>query len=474
MKNIYLKYLKSFLLISCAFTTFTFSVFSERANAVGLTENYISQQNAKSLSDSAFKDLFGQTGYKVGTQAEIDAIRNKAFTQNPSLTVKYPLIFGIAPDSIPVTSSTDSDYNTFCSENLDGHTNIFSKVGSDLRSWINDSIVGLPRSETVEIPVNSVGNDQLIRKSTSTVKIRLVRNDTGSSTSYKIDSDTFFSLVGEFSPGYSAQYLTFYDSSMKSTGRYLIQSTTGTTFFYKYHIEQLNSSGTVISPSTQVKTNDYSESFKDFLPYPTKQSELGTGSQTLPSTITFPNADVDSDGLLTPVIIPSSFPTVKTPPDEDGNVKKDNDIIVYTPPTIDPETGTITDPVSIPSKDPTIDPDIDPDTGFPSVDVPNTVPTLNFNPLMLATRKFPFCIPWDLWDCYKIFEGNSEPFKYEFKQVEVNFAFIGCGSVTVLPNFTLNFSDYPQVDTAIQIFKFLELMGFMVFLILKTRTLIRG
>lgn len=160
------------------------------------------------------------------------------------------------------------------------------------------------------------------------------------------------------------------------------------------------------------------------------------------------------------------IPDPSNPPVTDGESDWDSTSapisINYPSPNNDPKT----DPTDNPKTDPTTQPD----TNVPKDDVPK----LDFKPLMIATMKFPFCIPWDLWDSYKIFEGNSEPFKYEFKQVDVNFGFIGCGSVTVVPNFVLSFEDYPQVDTAVKVFKFIELILFIVFLIVKTRTLIRG
>lgn len=109
------------------------------------------------------------------------------------------------------------------------------------------------------------------------------------------------------------------------------------------------------------------------------------------------------------------------------------------------------------------------------LDVPSKdIPKLDFSPLMVATQKFPFCIPWDLWSSYKVFEGNSTPFAYEFKEINLNGTITGGQSITVLPNFKIDFAEYPSLDVAVQIFKYLQLLLFIVMLILKTRSLIRG
>lgn len=131
---------------------------------------------------------------------------------------------------------------------------------------------------------------------------------------------------------------------------------------------------------------------------------------------------------------------------------------------------------TLPSEGASTEPNTDSNTA-PNLDlnVPNKdIPKLDFSPLMVATQKFPFCIPWDLWSSYKVFEGNSTPFAYEFKEINLNGTITGGQSITVLPNFKIDFAEYPSLDVAVQIFKYLQLLLFIVMLILKTRSLIRG
>lgn len=109
-----------------------------------------------------------------------------------------------------------------------------------------------------------------------------------------------------------------------------------------------------------------------------------------------------------------------------------------------------------------------------TLNVPDSVPTLDFSPLQVATEKFPFSIPWTIWDCYKVFDADSQAFDYKFDEIDVNLTSVGMGSMTVIPSFELNFSNYPQVGEGIQVFKYLELIAFIVFLAIKTRSIIRG
>ncbi len=102
--------------------------------------------------------------------------------------------------------------------------------------------------------------------------------------------------------------------------------------------------------------------------------------------------------------------------------------------------------------------------------IPDTAPTLDFSPLMVATRKFPFCIPWDVWNCYKVFEGSADPFKYHFDEIQLSGFVTGGETITVIPSFDLNFADYKQIDIAIKVFKFLELLLFIFMLLKFTRS----
>ena len=84
--------------------------------------------------------------------------------------------------------------------------------------------------------------------------------------------------------------------------------------------------------------------------------------------------------------------------------------------------------------------------------------------------QIPFCIPWDVWNCYKVFEGSAEPFKYHFNSIQLSGFVTGGETITVIPAFDLNFADYQQIDIAIKVFKFLELLLFVFMLLKFTRS----
>lgn len=104
------------------------------------------------------------------------------------------------------------------------------------------------------------------------------------------------------------------------------------------------------------------------------------------------------------------------------------------------------------------------------LDVPKeNTPTLDFSPLMIATTKFPFCIPWDMYSSIKIFESNAEPFRYEFKEVKYSNT-----DIIIIPNFTVDFSTIPHIDVLLSVFKIIQYLLFVVFLISKIRSFMRS
>lgn len=103
------------------------------------------------------------------------------------------------------------------------------------------------------------------------------------------------------------------------------------------------------------------------------------------------------------------------------------------------------------------------DLSIPSTDVP----TLDFTPLMVATQKFPFCVPWDIAYVVKNFSATAKCPTYTFKDVS-----IANGAITI-PGFTVDISTVPNIDILLNITKFFELVYFVWFLINRTRSLIK-
>lgn len=95
--------------------------------------------------------------------------------------------------------------------------------------------------------------------------------------------------------------------------------------------------------------------------------------------------------------------------------------------------------------------------------------TLDFTPLMIATRKFPFCIPWDMYECVKVFEASEEPLKYEFKEVKY-----ANTDIIIIPNFVIDFSKISHINILRGVFRFIMYISFVTFLINKIRELMRS
>ena len=427
---------KSFLILIFLILVFSFSPQIAFASAL---QTYINEMSAKQVSDVALKDLFGQTGYRVGSQAEIDAIRAKAKISAPELANKYSLLFGITQDTFldPDATYTQEEIDKFNETGFESIARVTLSIGADLRSWINNTIGDLKSSPS----------------------------DDSSTDNYSWDAGEYVVIQGE---GGIPRRFTFLSGMVLTSTNKNIPFGNG----YRTHTywNLWNASGSHLWVDEQfglapftfsvtpVKTNSQEEKFKNYVPYPSTSSEIGT--QRVPSKISVP-VKVGEDGYVVPQISPLEFPSIKTEPNTDGLVETTNSTITYTDPVVDSVTDEVVDGIT-----PT------PPSG--DLEVPSGIPTLNFKPLMVATRKFPFSIPWDLAQCYKVFEGDEKPFSYEFKEVKLNGIVTGGQSITVVPNFKIDFSEYPSVDVAIKIFKYLQLLLFITMLIVKTRGLIRG
>lgn len=461
----------SFLILIFILFNITLNLNSQHAYAVGVLENYINQSTSTQMSDEALKDLFGQTGYKVGTQAEIDSLRNKAKMETPELFNKYPLFFGVSQDSFPV--SEDAPGMQEYIKNMDGHTTVVGKIGADLRAWVNKTIDTLETKSDLPSVSDNVSGDGKIG-SIIAPKLSFSASDwTGTRTyDFNVDSrwkfvDTWTNKWTEMSGGrlryFVAVGVVMYDSNYAQIGCTTLASNPSWDGYLVPSISCISGLDTVIYPNN--KTN--------YVPYPTTQTEVASQPK-VPTEISMP-VKVGQDGLVTPDITPLPFPSTRVfPLSVGGDVAVGPAIITYADPTVDPTTGQVIDPIVTPTVDPTIDPTKNPADPTKDPSFPTSVPTdhIDFTPLINSTMKFPFSIPWDLLDLIKILNAKSEAPHIKFN--DVTFDAKGFNTTFTIPMFEFNLADLPMVDKIVSILRYFEILLFIGFLIVKTRDFIRG
>lgn len=111
------------------------------------------------------------------------------------------------------------------------------------------------------------------------------------------------------------------------------------------------------------------------------------------------------------------------------------------------------------------------DSTVGDLDIPSDVPRLDFTPLEVATKKFPFCVPFDFANLFGQLNAPSQ-----CPVVSVPSTTVGStvGMPVTIPEIDFDLSTLPNIDNILNITKFFEYIGFLAFLILKTRNLIRG
>ncbi|NYC05780.1 putative heme/steroid binding protein [Clostridium beijerinckii] len=111
------------------------------------------------------------------------------------------------------------------------------------------------------------------------------------------------------------------------------------------------------------------------------------------------------------------------------------------------------------------------DSTVGDLDIPNDVPRLDFTPLEVATKKFPFCVPFDFAN---LFGQLNSPAQCPVVSVPSTTVGSTVGMPVTIPEIDFDLSTLPNIDNILNITKFFEYIGFLAFLILKTRNLIRG
>lgn len=202
---------------------------------------------------------------------------------------------------------------------------------------------------------------------------------------------------------------------------------------------------------------------KDFNPSICPDSLTGANNSPITNGVPLSSDVLGSDGSVV------YNPSIDMPYEKDwGSISSDLDISTDTDvPDIDVPSDTVFDKVIDSIKDLT---DSIADSIDKVFDIPvGATPSLDFSPLMIATMKFPFCIPWDLFRCVEVFNSGEETFKYEFKEVKYSDT-----DIIIIPNFKVDFSTIPYVDTLRKVFKFIMYISYCVFLICKIRGLMRS
>lgn len=202
---------------------------------------------------------------------------------------------------------------------------------------------------------------------------------------------------------------------------------------------------------------------KDFNPSICPDSLTGANNSPITNGVPLSSDVLGSDGSVV------YNPSIDMPYEKDwGSISSDLDISTDTDiPDIDVPSDTVFDKVIDSIKDLT---DSIADSIDKVFDIPvGATPSLDFSPLMIATMKFPFCIPWDLFRCVEVFNSGEETFKYEFKEVKYSDT-----EIIIIPHFTIDFSTIPYVDILRKVFKFIMYISYCVFLICKIRGLIRS
>lgn len=110
---------------------------------------------------------------------------------------------------------------------------------------------------------------------------------------------------------------------------------------------------------------------------------------------------------------------------------------------------------------------------IPDFDTPDSSSSaeLDFKPLMIVTKKFPFSLPWDLALAINSLSSDEVVPSYEFPSIPVEYK---GNTIATIPSFTFSLADLPFNDTLINILRTFEIISFCVFLIIKTRDIIRS
>lgn len=220
-----------------------------------------------------------------------------------------------------------------------------------------------------------------------------------------------------------------------------------------------------ISEEEKITIKDYSVdnvNYNFFNPEPDENNDYKP-------KIGFPLHEFDKDSVpdYEPQINPDTgeeYNPFETP--YTGDYAKENpDILVIPDGSTNPDPNPEPTPDPNPEPEPTPDPDPNPDTGNDEDKLPDDdTPVLDFSPLYGATRKFPFCLPWDIYECIKVFKSEEEPLKYEFKETKYSDT-----EIIIIPHFEIDFSKIPHINILRNVLKLFLYYQFIRFLMISIR-----
>ena len=126
-----------------------------------------------------------------------------------------------------------------------------------------------------------------------------------------------------------------------------------------------------------------------------------------------------------------------------------------------PMTGTVTGSATVTETDTGVKTDVGTVVSTATVDYPDGFES--WEPSIKLLTKFPFCIPYDLYSCFAILYKEPKELYFE---IPFKFEQYGIDEIFVI--------DLRDFDNIVLIVRYMVLIGFVIFLTLKTRDLIKG
>ena len=170
----------------------------------------------------------------------------------------------------------------------------------------------------------------------------------------------------------------------------------------------------------------------------------------------------DDDNTYTPVTAPGQAGTIPVT----GTGSLVNPVTGvngtdYANGTTVPLSGTVTGSLTLTQTDTGVKSEVNSVVSSATVDYPDGFDS--WQPSIKLFTKFPFCIPYDLYSCFAILYKDPKELYFE---VLFKMSSLGLDDKLVI--------DLRKFDSLVLIVRYLSLIGFVIFLTLKTRDLIKG
>lgn len=170
----------------------------------------------------------------------------------------------------------------------------------------------------------------------------------------------------------------------------------------------------------------------------------------------------DDDGTYTPVTAPGQAGTIPVT----GTGSLVNPVTGvngsdYANGTTVPLTGTVTGSSTITQTDTGVKSEVNSVVSTATVDYPDGFES--WEPSIKLLTKFPFCVPYDFYSCFAILYKEPKELYFE---IPFKMSSFGLDEKVII--------DLRKFDPLVLIVRYLSLIGFVMFLTLKTRDLIKG